>query len=69
MTIASPNGESKKYNNRKANAIKTEIEVVSIFNLYIHIAKKRKKVKITRNSSGVTDMYAVGRNDKYKRVK
>ena len=31
MTIASPNGESKKYNNRKANAINTEIEVVSIF--------------------------------------
>ena len=31
--IASPSVESRKYNNRKANAIKTEIEVVSIFNL------------------------------------
>ena len=32
MTIASPNGESKENNKRKANAIKTEIEVVIIFN-------------------------------------
>ena len=31
MTIASPNGESRKYKNRKANAINKEIEVVSIF--------------------------------------
>jgi len=32
--IASPSVESRKYKKRKTNAIKTEIEVVSIFNLF-----------------------------------
>ena len=31
MTIASPNGESKKNNKRKANAINPEIEEVEFF--------------------------------------
>ena len=41
--IASPSVESRKYKNRKANAIKTEIEVVSIFN-FIKIFLKKLKI-------------------------
>jgi len=43
--IASPSVESRKYNNRKANAIKTEIEVVSIFNLVKIFLLFLKKLK------------------------